>query len=499
MSKAEDISAAYSEIQKAIGADIISDKDFVKASYSRNVDPAFPDRWADLVARPRSPEEVSEIVKIANKYKIPITPRGGGADLVGGSTTDSGILLDLTAMNKIIEVDEDNFFVIVECGVTWAELLSELHPRGLTTGVIGPGSGYSATIGGGLSNASACGGSTKYGLVPDNCLGVEVVLANPEGTIVKTGSWANRYAKPLCRYGVSPDFTGLFMGDVGTMGIKTKAVLRLYPYAPFTSSRYYMLKENNYETVWGLMKKLRMKVNNNLRDCFVIPKQTIQFQFNLGDGATGPLISVGLEAFDERIVEIQQEHVDKLMEDVATAFGPPAKNTPLQLKGLYHFFDGGISPAPGIGSCTTCHKIELTKIPKAIEVTTGYDVEHRKLLGMAVDDDSTPGFYLSLQQNGNVVLLCGFGGINDDEHRPKNMEVWHGKIRSQVKYGSAHYWLGESISQSITEAGAFTLDYTKFFKDMKKAVDPNFLLSPKKFHLNSYEDKAMEEYSKNPL
>ena len=110
MSKAEDISAAYSEIEKIIGPNV-SDKDFVKASYSRNVDPAFPDRWADLICRPRSPEEVSEIVKIANKYKIPITPRGGGADLVGGSTTDSGILMDLTAMNKIIEVDEDNFFV----------------------------------------------------------------------------------------------------------------------------------------------------------------------------------------------------------------------------------------------------------------------------------------------------------------------------------------------------------------------------------------------------
>ena len=199
MSKAEDINAAYTEIQEAIGSDYISDKDFVKASYSRNVDPAFPDRWADLIVRPESPEEISEIVKIANKYKIPITPRGGGADLVGGSTTDQGILLDLTRLNKIIEVDEDNFFVIVECGVTWAELLSELHPRGLTTGLIGPGSGYSATIGGGLSNASACGGSTKYGLVPDICHGVEVVLPNPQGTIIRTGSWANRHAKPHCR------------------------------------------------------------------------------------------------------------------------------------------------------------------------------------------------------------------------------------------------------------------------------------------------------------
>ncbi len=502
MSKAEDISAAYSEIEKAIGADYVTDKDFVKASYSRNVDPAFPDRWADLIVRPESPEEISDIVKIANKYKISITPRGGGADLVGGSTTDQGILLDLTRLNKIIEVDEDNFFVIVECGVTWASLLSELHPRGLTTGLIGPGSGYSATIGGGLSNASACGGSTKYGLVPDICHGVEVVLPNPQGTIIRTGSWANRHAKPLCRYGVSPDFTGLFMGDVGTMGIKTKAVLRLFPKAPYTSGRNYMLKEDNYDTLWQLMKKLRMEVNNNLSGCSAIPTQAIALMGRGGSSNfkfTGPLISVGLEAFDERIIEIQQEKVDKIMENDTTAFGPPAKNTPFHLQSLYHYFDAGISPVPGLVSCTTCHKIEINNLKPAMESNVEYDKEHREKLGLEDSGIFIPAAVLSLQLNGNLVIVGGFSGINDDAHQPTNMKIWHGKIRNQVKYGAAHYWLGESISQSITEAGAFSLDYTKFFKDMKKAVDPNFLLSPKKFHLLGYEDETMNNYSKNPL
>ena len=76
---------AYKEIENIIGDDYISDADFMKAAYSRNVDPAFPDRWADMIVRPENTEEVSEIVKIANKYKIHMVPRGGGADLVGGS------------------------------------------------------------------------------------------------------------------------------------------------------------------------------------------------------------------------------------------------------------------------------------------------------------------------------------------------------------------------------------------------------------------------------
>ncbi len=69
------------------------------------------------------------------------------------------------------------------------------------------------------------------------------------------------------------------------------------------------------------------------------------------------------------------------------------------------------------------------------------------------------------------------------------MDLWHKKIRYQVRYGGVHYWLGESISQSITEAGAFTEDFEKFFRDIKKTVDPNYLLSPNKFHLHSYESK----------
>jgi len=135
MSKVQE---AYKEIESAIGADYITDKDFMKAAYSRNVDPAFPDRWADIIVRPETTEEVSEIVKIANKYKIRMVPRGGGADLVGGSVTEEGILLDLTRMNKIIEINEEDYYCEVECGITWGALVSELHSRGYTTGVLGP-------------------------------------------------------------------------------------------------------------------------------------------------------------------------------------------------------------------------------------------------------------------------------------------------------------------------------------------------------------------------
>jgi len=499
VSKISKVQDAYKEIENAIGPDFVSDKDFMKAAYSRNVDPAFPDRWADIIVRPENPEEVSDIVKIANKYKIHMVPRGGGADLVGGSVTQGGILLDLTRMNKIIEVNKDDYYVIVECGITWGDLVSQIHPTGYTTGIIGPGSGYSATIGGGLSNSTAGGGSTKYGLVPDICLGVEVVLPNPQGTIIRTGSAANQYAKPFCRYGVSPDFTGLFMGDVGTMGIKTKAFLRLFPDPPYKASRSYILKKNDYNKVFELSHKIRFENADALRDLMVLPPIFIQMllsQLDLGDfklpRAKGPYVSVTLEATDPAILEIHLKKLDEIMTKDNTSFllefpGTESQEWAYNLSQNFQFFQASLSPNPPRVGCATCHKVPISSIGEVVKKNVDFGVKHKAEL----PEGNYYGFFASMLYflpNGNYVVLGSFTADNEDDKRQVAMDLWHKKTRDQVRYGGAHYWLGESISQSVIEAGAFTPEYMQFFKDMKKAVDPNFLLSPNKFHLYSYDD-----------
>ncbi len=502
MSKVQE---AYKEIESAIGADYITDKDFMKAAYSRNVDPAFPDRWADIIVRPETKEEVSEIVKIANKYKIRMVPRGGGADLVGGSVTEEGILLDLTRMNKIIEINEEDYYCEVECGITWGALVSELHSRGYTTGVLGPGSGFSATIGGGLSNSTAGFGSTKFGLVPDICLGVEVVLPNPEGTIIRTGSAANKYAQPFCRYGVAPDFTGLFMGDVGTMGIKTKAFLRLFPLGPYQSHRFYMLKKNDYQKVYELGHELRKRVGDAILDLVVYPLVVVQlaagsveqkFKPEKRPKLKGPLFSIRFEAFDQRIMDVYIELIDEIMtkDDFARPFEwqevnletELSKDWKFTLKYNFNFFHMAISPAPPKISLTTCHKIPISTLPEVAAKNTEFFKNNSKDYPPGSVD--LLGMILMFLPNGNLVVVGGIHSDNVDDQREVAMKIWHKKLRHQVKYGAAHYWLGESISQSVVEAGAYEPEFMQFFKDIKKTVDPNFLLSPNKFHLNSYDD-----------
>ncbi|MFX1238326.1 MAG: FAD-binding oxidoreductase [Promethearchaeota archaeon] len=499
MSKIENV---YGEIEKVIGPDYITDKDFMKAAYSRNVDPSFPDRWADMIVRPETVEEVSEIVKIANKYKIHMVPRGGGADLVGGSVTEGGILIDLTRMNNILEVNEDDYYIIVECGVTWGALLSELHPRGYTTGVIGPGSGFAATIGGGLSNSTAGGGSTKYGLVPDICLGVEVVLPDLQGTIIKTGAAANRYAAPFCRYGIAPDFTGLFMGDVGTMGIKTKAYMRIFPDPPYKAQRSYILLKNNYDQVFELAHKLRNELGDGLVNLSVLPLMVIQLLASRVEvkpakrpKLRGPAFGIMVEATDPRILDIYLEKIDKIMtkDEISRKFEwgevDPSLISPEEwsydLKQTFNYFQRYISVAPPKVSCTTCHKIPISNLPHIPQKAQQFDSEHRgEFPPGAMSFWSTIVYFLP---NGNCVLVGGFNADNIDDVRDISMNLWHKKLRSQVRYGGVHYWLGESISQSILEADAYTPEFVQFFRDMKKSVDPNFLLSPNKFHMYSYD------------
>jgi hypothetical protein len=494
------IKSAYKEIENVIGSDFITDKDFMKAAYSRNVDPAFPDRWADMIVRPETTQEVSEIVKIANKYKIPMVPRGGGADLVGGSVTEGGILIDLTRMNQIVEINKMDFYCEVECGITWGELVSELHKKGLTTGVLGPGSGFSATIGGGLSNSTAGFGSTKYGVVPDICLGVEVVLPNPQGTIIKTGAAANKYAKPFCRYGVAPDFTGLFMGDVGTMGIKTRAFLRLFPETPYKAQRYYMLQKNDYDKVVELMYKLQSKVREGLHDVLVVPLPLLQILSMMVENKPlkrarlkGPVFSILVEAMDERILDCHLEKVTQIMENDTRPFeyqeidldAPLAKDWEFNLKYAYNYFNKYISIAPPKISCTTCHKIPISALPETSKSSSIFDNQNKA--DFPSQSISLYATVIFLMPNGHCIIVGGFNADNVENQRAISMKMWHKKLHHQVKYGGIHYWLGEAISQSIVEADAYTPEFVQFFRDIKHTVDPNYLLSPNKFHMYNYQ------------
>jgi len=180
----------------------------------------------DLVIRPGDPYEVSTIIDLANRLKLPIWPRGGGVTPLGAGMPlkPYGILLDMTRMNSI-EIDEEDMVAVAEAGTTFGSFIHELRKKGLDT-FRGPGSGLAASVGGAASMSSNWHASLKYGGIGDVMKGLELVL--PNGEIIRTASaykWPHKF---FSRYQGTPDLTGLFIGDHGTLGVKTKVSFGLW-------------------------------------------------------------------------------------------------------------------------------------------------------------------------------------------------------------------------------------------------------------------------------
>ena len=174
----------------------------------------------EYVIFPKKTEEVSQILAYANQQSIPITARGAGTGLAGGAVpVKGGIVLDMSQMNNIISIDIDNIQVTVEAGVVQDKLNEKLKPFGFFFPP-NPGSSASCTVGGQIANNASGMRCVKYGTTRNYVLDLEVVLA--DGTVIHTGS---NCLKSSSGY----DLSRLFVGSEGTLGIITKAVLKIAP------------------------------------------------------------------------------------------------------------------------------------------------------------------------------------------------------------------------------------------------------------------------------
>jgi len=181
-------------------------------------DGTFEEHTPDLVVLPKSTEEVSQVVKIAAQHCIPIVTRGMASGLAAASVPFSGgIVLCLTRMNRILEIDLENRAAHVEAGVVTADLQTAVEKHGLFYPP-DPSSIRHSTIGGNIACNAGGPRCLKYGVTGDYVLGLTVVLA--DGQILKTGG---KVIKDVVGY----DLAALFTGSEGTLGIITEALLRL--------------------------------------------------------------------------------------------------------------------------------------------------------------------------------------------------------------------------------------------------------------------------------
>ena len=213
-----DLQQAATALRRALAADRVmtAPEDMLVYSYDGTWVVGRP----EIVVTPLDTREVASVVRIASDEGIPIIPRGAASGLAGGSVPlFGGIVVNLTRMNRIIDIDRVNMTVVTQPGVVTATLQAAVEREGLFYPP-DPASLRQSTIGGNVATSAGGPRCLKYGVTRDYVLGLEAVL--PNGEILRTGALT---AKNVTGY----DLTHLFVGSEGTLGLVTEATLRLIP------------------------------------------------------------------------------------------------------------------------------------------------------------------------------------------------------------------------------------------------------------------------------
>lgn len=232
---------ALKKLENIVGAAHIRKERAQLLAYSYDATANFQ-RMPDVALSPANTEQVADIVKVCNEYKIPLIPRGSGTNLAAGTVPyDGGVVLLFNRMNQVVDFDLENLTITVQPGMISQDICQYVEAHGLFYPP-DPSSMKISTIGGNVSENSGGLRGLKYGVTKDYVKGLEVVL--PNGEILKTGG---KLAKDVAGY----DLTALLVGAEGTLGVITEITLKLIPLPPtkMTSVAYFHSLEAAAKTV----------------------------------------------------------------------------------------------------------------------------------------------------------------------------------------------------------------------------------------------------------
>ena len=215
------------------------------------------------VALPTETAQVSELLRLATEFRVPVVPRGAGSGLSGGATgIEGGLTIAFTAMDRILEIDRENLVAVVQPGVINATLKAAVAAQGLFYPP-DPASFETCSIGGNLGTNAGGLCCVKYGQTRESVLSLEVVMA--DGTVIRTGG---KNLKDVSGYSL----THLIIGSQGTLGLITEATLRLRPAPPPRSTllAFFPTLESAGDAVAGIAAAGLAPVTLELLDRFTI-------------------------------------------------------------------------------------------------------------------------------------------------------------------------------------------------------------------------------------
>lgn len=458
----------YSDLVGIVGEDRASDKPLIISSYRLDASHLEAER-PGIVVMPQTIEEVQAIVKLCAETKTPLVPAGGRNGICGACLprVKNAVMLDLVKMDKVVKIDADVMTVTVEAGLRWAELIHRLDENGFKLGFRGPYGGNAGTVGGSTSINSIGYAAAKFGPSTEGVVSVEVVL--PNGDIIQTGTGWSEGTRLFARYSSFNDLTGLFLGDHGTLGVKTKVTLKIYPKAEFIVYGDFGFKtlEESVRAFHEVQKRGLAEELNLLAD-----RQSTDTFFP-GFLDSHPEIHA---MFASIVQETDQQLAERKMEiirEIALEHGgKDLGNFASQMHWTELF--NLVQPLYNNGFwMNTCHLRPITQIPELMHKMWQIFDKHKILKNGIKWIASCLG----------AERTFATGWITIFAPTPEKMEmaekVWNEMLDAVLETGGAPYWNGllwENRTLSMVSEV-----FLETYRTIKRALDPNNIMSPQVF------------------
>ena len=420
---------------------------------------------ADVVVRPDTTEQVEGVVRIASEYRVPVIPRGGGSGTQGGTfALYGGIAVDLTRMDRIIEVDETSLTVTVQAGIDGSVLEKELHDRGLTLPHY-PGSHFfGATIGGCLAARGSGVVSTKYGKAEQLALQVEAVV--PPGRRIST--------LPVPNHATGPDLMQTLIGSEGTLGIITEATMRLEPLPEgrrFLSFQFASVSAG-LETARLIMTRRIVPAAMRLYDEADSAKLTSMLDLD----STGVLLIVVLDGY-ESSMDLEEERI-RAVSDINDGIDLGAGPARTWWDGKYEPFAKHNAPAPPtvFGTTDTCAR--FAALPGL------YEAKKRTIEdGFAEYGARYTAHFSHWYPWGGMIydrFYVDDGPEDPDEALALHDRLWNAAIETSLANGGVineHHGIGLKLGRFMRPQYGAAFDVMLAVKD---AWDPDGIMNPGK-------------------
>lgn len=463
------LSELKTELVRIVGADRVSDDPLELECYSRPwASPTIP-KLPSIIVRPTNVEQVSAIVRSANRLRAPVTAFGGMSNCVG-TWPEGTIAVDMLDLNKTIDIDEESMTVTAQAGKVWGELLYEIGKKGWTTG-FQMHSWKTATLGGSIALCANAATGAGFGLIGEQVLAVEVVL--PNGGIIRTGSWANPSAKKFQRYCYGSDLTGLFIGSHGIFGIITGAAFKMYP-LPEARAYYGYLFDTIEQAAQAEYELQRRKIP--IESMYMRgPREVLQSldpSFD-GDAALQPIVVFG----EEDVVDFYSKKMEEICEDEG------GKQIMAERMSLGE--EGWWRVPPRLAEQTVrkdgeyvnmsvpfCSNIPTLNVPKV----------YRALRKMFEEEEAEKykvypsGFSTHACKHGDVTFSAGFSfDDRDPTSAQKGREIIERYFDIGTDLGLAPHYIGYTRQNVIMWKLGGT---NQLLRAIKKTLDPNNIMNP---------------------